>query len=309
MTATVSQFDRTVAQHETLMRRTAMAAVVTGCVLVAVKTVAYILTGSIAMMASLVDSAMDIIVSSVNLLAVRHALTPADREHRFGHSKAEPLAGLLQGAFIAGSTLLLVTESVKRLITPQPVEHGLFGIVVIAVSTAACVALVIQQHRVVRRTGSIAIRADFLHYLADILINLGVVLAIVLATGFGWLIADPVMGLIVAAALIWSVVSILRQSYDQLMDRELPDGDRERIKTIVMTHPGVFDMHDLRTRAAGVRSFIQLHIELDPALSLYRAHAIADEVEAGIGAAFPHAEIIIHQDPEGFEKPGPLAKS
>ncbi len=309
MTTTQSRFEGTWAENEALMRRTAMAAVVTGGLLVTIKTVAYILTGSVALMASLVDSALDIIVSFVNLLAIRHALTPADREHRFGHGKAEPLAGLLQGAFIAGSTMLLVTESMKRLITPQPLEHGMFGIVVTVVSTAAALALVIQQHYVVRRTGSIAIKADYLHYMADILINIGVVIAIVLATSFGWLIADPIMGLLVAAALIWSVMSIVRQSYDQLMDRELPEEDRERIKAVVMSHPAVFDMHDLRTRAAGTRSFIQVHIEMDPALSLYRAHSIADEVEAKIRLIYPQAEIIIHQDPEGFEVPEPLAKS
>jgi ferrous-iron efflux pump FieF len=309
MTTTPVPSNDTLGENDTLMRRTALAAVIVGVVLVVIKTVAYILTGSIALMASLVDSAMDIIVSFVNLLAVRHALTPADREHRFGHGKAEPLAGLLQGAFIAGSTLLLVTESVKRLISPQPLEHGMFGIVVTVVSTIICIVLVIQQRAVVRRTGSIAIKADYLHYFADILINIGVVVAIVLATTFGWLSADPIMGILVAVALVWSVTSIVRQSYDQLMDRELPDADRDRIKAVVMSHPSVYDMHDLRTRAAGTRSFIQLHIEMDPALGLYRAHAIADEVEAKIRLLYPQAEIIIHQDPEGFEVVEPLAKS
>lgn len=306
---TLDTTEYTTPENERLMRRTAMAAVLTGAALVIIKTLAYILTGSIAMMASLVDSALDIIVSFVNLLAVRHSLSPADHEHRFGHGKAEPLAGLLQGAFIAGSTLLLVSESIKRLISPQPLEYGMFGIVVTVVSTIACVVLVVQQRAVVRRTGSIAIKADFLHYMADILINIGVIVAIVLSTSFGWLVADPIMGLIVAGALIWSILSIVRQSYDQLMDRELPDADREKIKAIVMAHPYVFDMHDLRTRAAGTRSFIQVHVELDPTLSLYRAHSISDEVEAGIRAAFPQAEIIIHEDPEGYEQPEPLAKS
>jgi len=297
-----------IAENEALMRRAALAAVITGGVLVVIKTVAYVLTGSIAMMASLVDSALDIIVSFVNLLAIRHALTPADREHRFGHGKAEPLAGLVQGAFICGSTLILVTESIKRLISPQPLEHGSFGIVVTVISTAAALALVVQQRFVVKRTGSIAIKADYLHYLADILINLGVIAAIVLATGFGWLSADPIMGILVAAALAWSVIGIIRQSYDQLMDRELPEADRARIKTIVLGNAGVADMHDLRTRAAGTRCFVQLHIELDPSLSLYRAHAIGDEVEFAIQAEFPQAEIIIHQDPQGYEEPDPLAK-
>lgn len=298
-----------VEENERLMRRTALAAVITGAILVTIKTVAYLLTGSVALLASLVDSALDIIVSFVNLLAVRHALTPADREHRFGHGKAEPLAGLVQGAFICGSTLLLVTESVKRLISPQPLEHGLIGIIVTAVSTVAAVILVTQQHRVVKLTGSIAIRADFLHYLADILINFGVILAIFLATSFGWLAADPVMGILVAVALAWSVAGIIRQSMDQLMDRELPDGDRARIAKLLLEHEGVLGMHDLRTRAAGTRSFIQAHVELDPQLSLLDAHRIADDVENEVRAAFPKAEIIIHQDPKGYEEPDALARS
>jgi ferrous-iron efflux pump FieF len=308
MESVASRFDNTIAAHGPMMRRAAMAAVITGIVLVAIKTVAYVITDSIAMMASLADSALDVVVSIINLLAVRLALTPADREHRFGHGKAEPLAGLLQGAFIAGSTTLLVTESIKRLITPQPVVHGTVGLVILVFSTVAAFILVLQQRYVVRRTGSIAINADFMHYLADILINIGVFVAILLATSFGWLIADPIMGLLVAAALAWSVVGILRQSWDQLMDRELPDAERERIKAIVLGHRGVFDMHDLRTRAAGVRAFVQLHIEVDPALSLFAAHALSDEVEAEIRTAFPKAEIIIHTDPEGYEQPGPLAK-
>jgi ferrous-iron efflux pump FieF len=309
MTPTMSQFDRTVAEYGPLMRRAATAAVVTGVALVAIKTVAYVVTDSIAMMASLADSALDVIVSFINLLAVRTALTPADHEHRFGHGKAEPLAGLAQGAFIAGSTMLLVTESVKRLIMPQPVVHGTVGLVVLVVSTVAALVLVLQQRYVVRRTGSIAIKADFMHYLADILINIGVFIAIVLATSFGWLIADPIMGLLVAAALGWSVFSIVRQSWNQLMDRELPDADRERIKQIVMRHEAVRDMHDLRTRTAGVHAFIQVHIELDPALSLMAAHRVSDEVEIALNAAFPDAEVIIHQDPEGYESIADLAKS
>lgn len=297
------------AENERLMQRTAMAAVITGGVLVVIKTVAYLMTGSIALLASLVDSAFDIFVSFVNLLAIRHALTPADNEHRFGHGKAEPLAGLIQGAFVCGSTLLLLTESVKRLISPQPIEHGIVGIVVTVVSTIVCVLLVLQQHYVVKRTGSIAINADYLHYLADVLINIGVLIAIVVATSFNWLSADPIMGILVALALAWSVLSIIRQSYDQLMDRELPDDERERIKALVLSHQGVLGLHDLRTRAAGTHAFIQAHIELDPSLTLFAAHKISDDVEKAVRSAFPLAEIIIHQDPKGYEEPEALAKS
>ncbi|MGC9953378.1 MAG: cation diffusion facilitator family transporter [Rhizomicrobium sp.] len=309
MMPTASQFDRTVAEHGPLMRRVALAAVVTAAFLVAIKTLAFILTDSMAMMASLADSALDVFASFVNLLAVRTALTPADREHRFGHGKAEPLAGLAQSAFIAGSSAFLVIESTERLLEPRPIEHGTAGLVVMGISIAATVVLVTAQQVVVRRTKSIAIGADRMHYLSDILVNVGVVIGIVLATNFGILIADPIVGLLVAAVLAVGVWHVFRQSYNQLMDRELPDADRERIKQIVMGHPAVRDMHDLRTRAAGVHAFIQVHIELDPALSLMSAHAVADEVEAALGEAFPNAEVIIHEDPEGYEAVAGLAKS
>ncbi len=309
MTATASQFDRTVAEHGRLMRRVALAAVLTAVVLAVLKAVAFILTDSMAMMASLADSALDIIASVVNLLAVRHALTPADHEHRFGHGKAEPLAGLAQGAFIAGSACFLVIESVRRLIVPRAVAHGTLGLAVMVFSILATLLLVTAQRYVVKRTGSIAISADRAHYVSDILVNLGVIVGLILATDFGLLVADPLVGIGIAGIIGWTAWHVFRQSYDQLMDRELPDEDRERIKTILQAHDGIFDFHDLRTRAAGNRAFVQVHIELDPAMDLFHAHKIADDVEAEIRNDFPHAEIIIHEDPRGYEEPEALAKS
>jgi ferrous-iron efflux pump FieF len=295
--------------HAAMMMRVAVAAVGVAVVLVAMKTVAYIITDSIAMMASLADSALDVFASSVNLVAIRHALTPADREHRFGHGKAEPLAGLGQGAFIAGSAAFLVIESVSRLVAPHPIEYPLVGLIVMGISIATTVILVIAQRLVVDRTGSLAVGADRVHYLGDIVTNAGVILGIVLSVQFHLLIADPIIGLGVAAILAWSAVHVFRQSYDQLMDRELPDADRDRIKALVRGHPEVKSLHDLRTRAAGVRQFIQFHIELEPTMPLVRAHEISDAVEAEVLAAFPQADVIIHQDPAGFEQPKPLGAS
>ncbi|MGZ5931277.1 MAG: cation diffusion facilitator family transporter [Rhizomicrobium sp.] len=293
--------------HGTMMIRVAIAAVGVAALLVVMKTVAYIVTDSIAMMASLADSALDVFTSSVNLLAIRHALTPADREHRFGHGKAEPLAGLGQGAFITGSAAFLVIESVSRLVAPHPIEHPWLGLGVMVVSIGTTVILVVAQRIVVSRTGSVAVGADRMHYIGDIVTNGGVILGIVASTEFGILIADPIIGMAVAAILTWSAVHVFRQSYDQLMDRELPDTDREKIKAVVRAHSEVKSMHDLRTRSAGVNTFIQLHIELDPEIKLLRAHEISDAVEADLMAAFPRAEVIIHQDPAGVEMPVPLA--
>jgi ferrous-iron efflux pump FieF len=261
------------------------------------------------MLGSLADSALDVLASFLNLLAVNHALTPADREHRFGHGKAEPLAGLAQGAFIGGSAVFLAVESARRLLDPHPIANGGIGLVVMVVSIVLTLLLVAAQRAVVRRTGSIAISADSAHYVTDVLVNAGVIVGIVCAAKFGWMAADPLVGLAIAAVIAHTAWEVFRQSYDQLMDHELPEEDRARIRAILLAHADIHGIHDLRTRSAGMQSFIQVHIELDPALSLRRAHEISDEAEAEIRAGFPQAEIIIHQDLKGYERPAPLAQS
>lgn len=291
------------------MRNAATAAVAVSTALVLAKAAAYVVTGSVAMMASLADSGLDLIASSINLIAINSALTPADREHRFGHGKAEPLAGLAQGAFIAGSATFLVIESIGRIVSPLPIENPGVGLIVIGASIVAVLGLVLFQRVAVARSGSLAIQSDRLHYMGDLATNLGVVLGIAIAWQFHIYVADPIVGLFVAAALGASAVTVVRRSYDQLMDRELPDDDRAKIKTIVLACPDVRGLHDLRTRAAGISKFVQLHIELDPAMSLTRAHAVSDAVEADILSAYPDAQVIIHQDPAGVEKPPPLARS
>jgi ferrous-iron efflux pump FieF len=294
---------------ETIMRRAAVASVAISIGLVAIKAIAYFLTGSVSVLAALADSALDLFTSSLNLLAIRSSLTPADEEHRFGHGKAEPLAGLAQGAFIAGSAVFLVVQAAIRLFDPEPIANPGIALVIMVVSVVAAGGLVLYQRYVARRTGSLAISADRMHYTTDIATNLGVIVAIVLAGQLGWMRADPVIALCVAGYMVLGAVNVFRQSYDQLMDRELPDADRSRIKDIVMRHSEVRSMHDLRTRAAGIDTFIQVHIELDPAMSLMRAHQVSDEVEHELCAAFPRAEVIIHQDPAGVEAPVALAQS
>jgi ferrous-iron efflux pump FieF len=291
------------ALHGAMMTRAAWAAVGVAAFLIALKTVAYVMTDSIAMMASLADSSLDLFASTVNLLAVRHALQPADYEHRWGHGKAEPLAGMAQAAFISGSVAFLSIESVGRLFAPHPIEHSTLALAVMVVSILVTVILVTVQQITVRRTGSLAIGADRLHYVGDLLTNAGVILGIALSAQLGILEADPVIGLGVAAVLALSAWHVFRQSYDQLMDRELPDAERDKIAAIVRRHPDVRGYHDLRTRAAGLHTFIQCHIELDPQMSLTRAHEISDEIEREVCAAFPKAEVIIHQDAQGLVTP------
>jgi ferrous-iron efflux pump FieF len=295
--------------HGMLMRRAAMASLGVSIALVLLKAAAYLLTNSVSMLASLADSALDLFSSTLNLFAIRSSLTPADEEHRFGHGKAEPLAGLAQGAFIAGSATFLIIQAINRFVLPERLDHPLVGLVVMAISIAATLALVTYQRHVVAKTGSIAVSADRMHYVSDLLTNVGVVAAIALTKWAGWRLADPVIALGIAAILIASAWGVFLQSYHQLMDRELPDADRNRIKAVVMRHPEVRNLHDLRTRAAGVHTFIQFHIELDPAISITRAHEISDAVECEVCAEFPNSEVIIHQDPAGLERPGGLARS
>ncbi|MCP1337463.1 cation diffusion facilitator family transporter [Futiania mangrovi] len=288
-------------RRERLMRLATYASVASACFLILIKLGAWIATGSLAMLSSLIDSVLDAAASIVNLVAVRHALEPADHEHRFGHGKAEPLAGLGQAALIFGSALFLVFEAGGRLFAPVPVTQSTLGIVVIVVSIAVTLGLVLFQRHVVRVTKSVAIAADSLHYKGDLLMNAGVILALVLAGVFDMPIADPIIALMIAGYIANSAWSIVRQSLDQLMDKEFPEEDRARIRQIATSHREVEEIHDLRTRSSGTYSFIQFHLELDPHMTLARAHRISDEVEEMLQEAFPDADIFIHQDPAGSE--------
>lgn len=280
-----------------MMRQAAYASVSVAIILAAIKLGAYLVTGSMVMFATLLDSTLDAAASLINMLAVRAALTPADHEHRFGHGKAEPLAGLGQAAFITGSALFLAVEAVRSLWVPQPVENGVLGIGVMGVSIILTFALVQYQRRVIRKTASLAIHADALHYMGDLLVNVGVIIALMLGTFLEWPLADPLFALGIALYILYTAWQIIIRSLNQLMDRELPEEDRARIAQIALSYPGVLDFHDLRTRTAGQDVFIQFHLGLNGRLSLQQAHQIAKEVEAKVLSAFPQAEIIIHQDP------------
>ncbi len=285
-----------------LMRRAALASLCVSLLLVTIKAAAYFASNSVALLASLADSALDLFTAALNMLAIHEALTPADAEHRFGHGKAEPLAGLAQGAFICASAVFLVIQSVQRLMAPQPIEHSLEAMIVMCVSIFAAIVLILYERSVVARTGSVAVTADATHYFGDLVSNIGVVVAILLVSWLGWLRADPIIALFVALVLVVSAWTVFRASLDQLMDRELPDEERERIAAIVGRNPEVRALHELKTRQAGGAIFIQVHIEVDGAMTLSKAHTISDQVELALCAAYPHAEVIIHQDPAGFEQ-------
>ncbi len=284
------------------MRLATYASVATSGILVLVKLAAWLATGSVSLLASLIDSLLDVLASVVNLFAVRHALLPPDREHRFGHGKAEPLAALGQTAFIAGSAIFLVIEAGQRFVGPAPIAHIDLGVAVMVFAIAATFLLTRFQAYVVKRTGSLAIKADSLHYVGDLVSNGAVIVALFLVSKLEWYLADPLFALGIAAYILFNARRIARGALDMLMDHELSDADRQRIAEIARAHPEVRDMHDLRTRASGSRVFIQLHLELDGTIDLYGAHRIADAVEADLRDAFPGAEVLIHQDPHGIDE-------
>jgi ferrous-iron efflux pump FieF len=282
-----------------LMRRATYASVAVAATLILAKTIAWALTDSVSVLSSLLDSLLDAAASLVNLFAVRHALEPADEDHRFGHGKAEALAGLAQAAFIAGSALLLFSEAVHRLWAPVPVERGEVGLVVMALSMVLTFALIRYQRSVVERTGSLAVGADRLHYTSDLLLNGGVALSLIASMTLGWTLVDPLCGLAIGAFILKGAWEIGRGALDHLMDRELPEPTREKILAIARTQPLIRDVHDLRTRATGSNISVQMHLELDGSLALAEAHVAADAVEEAVRAAFPGADVIVHMDPVG----------
>ena len=292
--------------NQRLMRQATYAAVAVAITLVAMKSVTFYLTGSVAMLGTLMDSLLDGAASLLNLVAVRHSLTPADHEHRFGHGKAEALAGLGQAIFILGSAGFIIYESISRIIAPEPISNSWEGMVVIVIAIGLTLALVAFQRHVIARTGSIAIAADSVHYRGDLFMNLAALSAIFVSGVLGIHWADAVGGALIALLIAYSAAQIALSSYNQLMDAELDDADRERIAAIAKSHAEVVDIHDLRTRKSGTQTFIQFHLEMDGKISLSRAHMISDDVEVRIMEAFPEAEVIIHQDPAGLEDVPPI---
>ncbi len=279
-----------------LLRFAAYASVATAFTLIALKIVAWMATGSVSLLASLIDSLMDSMASLINLIALHYSLQPPDAEHRFGHGKAEPLAGLAQACFIGGSALFLALQAFERFRRPVVIDDVTIGVVVMVLSTVITMGLLLVQRHVIHRTQSTAIRADALHYATDLLTNLSVLAALALAAA-GWTWADPLFALLVAGYIFYSAVRIALEALQQLMDRELPGEVQVGIVQLALQHDGVRGVHDLRTRQSGQFTFVQMHLELDGGLPLARAHAIGEEVAAAIGQTLPGASVIIHHDP------------
>lgn len=284
------------AKANRLMQWATYASVAVAVSLVVVKSLVWWQSGSVAMLGSLTDSALDLAASVVTLMAVRTAIAPPDEEHRFGHGKAEALAGLFQAAIMSGSAMFLVLHALERLWLPHEVGQPVQMIQVSVLAIVLSMLLVSFQAYVVRKTGSLAVAGDHLHYRGDLFLNLGVIAAAYLVAQ-GFLVADGIIGIGIAAYILWGAYGVARPATDMLMDREFGPDEREAIFNLVMESPGVKGLHELKTRASGRDRFIQMHIEVDGNLTVRQAHFIANEVEATLGEAFPDTEIIIHVDP------------
>ncbi len=285
---------------EHLLKRATYASVATALLLVGVKFAAWLATGSLSILASLIDSLMDVMASFINLMAIRYSLISADDDHSFGHGKAEALAGLGQASFIACSALILFMHGIKRLTSPVPIKEVGVGIGIMAFSILATLVLITFQRYVIKQTKSTAIRADSLHYATDLLTNVCTIVALLLTlTRFSWApIMDPLFSIVIALIIIHSAWQIGSEAVQLLMDHQLPREQRELIQQIVLDHQQVLGMHDLRTRQSGQIAIIQLHLNLNAALPLAQAHAICKDVEKLIKESFPDADVTIHQDPE-----------
>lgn len=283
-------------EYAYLVKRAGQAAIIAASLLIIVKLIAWIMTGSSSILAALTDSLMDVTASIINLFAIKIALQPADEDHRFGHGKAESLAGLAQAAFISGSSVFLMFNGISAVINGNEITSSNIGVAVMLFSVLVTVALVLFQGYVVKKTNSMAIKADSLHYRTDIVMNGAVLFAIILA-GYGWGWADGVFAIAVSLYILHGAWEIGVQSVDALMDKQLPKEDEELIIKLAYKTEGVLGVHDLRTRYSGYVKFIQLHLELDDEQTLLDAHEKADELDFALQEEFPGADILIHLDP------------
>jgi ferrous-iron efflux pump FieF len=294
-----------------LTRRAALASLGTALFLLALKAYAAVETGSVAMLASLADTGLDVIASLVTLFGVRIAAMPADFDHRFGHGKAESLAALVQVGIIGVSALGIAWRGIERLIEGETLARAEYGIAVSAIAIAATLALIAYQGSVVRRTGSVAIRTDRVHYQSDLLLNLSVIAALALDQYAGIAGADPLFGIAIACWLLYGAWRASGHAVDQLMDKEWPEERRQRFLAVTARHPANRGTHDLRTRSSGTQDFAQFHIWVDPTMSVAAAHDVVEAIEGDLAAEFPGVQVLIHVDPEGQldEPDNPLAET
>lgn len=285
--------------HGELTTRAALASVSMALFLLAIKTYAAAETGSVALLGSLADTGFDVLASLLTLFSVRYAARPADDDHRFGHGKAEALSALVQVMLVVVTALLIGWRGIVRLGTQETTAHPEMGIGVSLIAIVATLALLAYQRQVVKRTGSVAIHADHVHYQSDLLLNIAVITAIALETFVGLRGADPVFGIGIALWLLFGASQSAKLALAQLLDREWPQEKRERFLAVAARHPEMKGIHDVRTRSSGMHDFVQFHVWFDPQMTLGEVHRVMDEVEDELAHEFPGVEVLIHPEPEG----------
>ena len=293
----------TAAETAVLTRRVTLLSVGTALVLVGIKSAAWVASGSTALLASLADSSLDLVASLVTFFAVRYASAPPDAEHRFGHGKAEAFASLMQAGLVFASAALIAREAAGDFAAPHPLRQEGWAIAVMAVSTVLTGLLIAAQSRVLRLTASVAVSGDRAHYATDLASNMVALLGIAASAWLGVNGLDAAAALVVAALLLWGAVSVFREASSQLMDRELPDDQRAEIVRLATADGRLANVHQLRTRASGPYVHMQMHVDLDPDVSLETAHEAIVAAEKRILEAFPAADILIHADPRGRAEP------
>lgn len=283
-------------QYRTLTTRATRFAIFIATVIIIIKVVTTVLSNSISLYASLMDSLFDLACSLMNFLLLRQANKPADEDHQFGHGKFEYFGALGQSVFIFTIAIILIIQAFNRLGTPQPIEQATLSIVVLVVSMVLTLILVLYQNHVIRLTNSELVRGDQAHYKMDFLMNASVIIAIIVST-FGYYQVDTILAIIIGVYMIWSIIDVLRTSYHGLTDRGLPEEDLKDIEELVRSHEHVLDLHDLRTRQSANTKHIQFHLELDDDLTLRQTHDICDELEQALLDRFQDALITIHPEP------------
>ena len=282
--------------YNSLVTLASMAAIGTAFLLIAIKSWAWLETGSSGVLVSLIDSSIDALSSIISFIVLRYALAPADEEHRFGHGKAESIASLGQAAFIFGSASFLILHATEKLLNPQVIEKANLGISIISISIVVTLLLVGFQKYIIKKTQSPAIQGDSLHYSSDLLMNIAVIIGLFVSQQ-GYPQADPIIALLAAFYILYSAFHLAKKSIHSLLDRELDIETQQEIGKIALAQNKVLGLHDLRTRDSGKTIFIQMHLEMDDHITLFEAHKVADAIEAEILQRFPNADIIVHQDP------------
>jgi cation diffusion facilitator family transporter len=285
-----------------LVIRATVASMATAAVIIIAKMIAWIATDSSSVLASLIDSLLDIISSFINFIAARYAMQPPDSEHRFGHGKAEDLAVLVQSSFFIISGIFVTTIAIKKIIVPQEIDNSQLGVWLVVFSLVISVLLMLYQTYVIKRTSSNIVRADRLHYFTDFFTNGAVIVSLFFSIFLKSKIIDPIFAIMIAIYMLYEASKLFKEAFRNLMDHEFTEADKKSLQQIIISHKDVKGFHDLKTRHSGSKPIIQFHLEMDGKVSLYKAHAIAEAVESLVKQKFKNAEVIIHQDPEGVNE-------